>query len=48
LFVVIATHVGDDLAAGWNVAILVSATISLVGTGVVALAWRTARVRAVS
>jgi MFS family permease len=48
LFVVIATHVGDDLAAGWNVAVLVSATISLVGAGVVALAGRTARVRAVS
>ena len=46
LFVVIATHVGADLAAGWNVAILASATISLVGAGGVALAGRTPRIRA--
>lgn len=46
LFVVIATHVGPDLAAGWNVAILVSAAISLVGAGGVALAGRTPRIPA--
>jgi MFS family permease len=40
LFVVIATHVGDDLAAGWNVAILCSTAISLMGAGVVALVGR--------
>jgi Na+/melibiose symporter-like transporter len=45
LFVVIATHVGGDLVGGWNVAILVSATISLVGAGAVAVAGRTARAR---
>lgn len=42
-FVVVATHVGDDLAAGWNVAVAVSATISLVGAGAVALAGRAPR-----
>jgi MFS family permease len=36
------TSVGDDLAAGWNGAILVSAMISLVGAGAVALTGRTA------
>jgi hypothetical protein len=41
LFVVVATHVGDDLTAGWNVAILCSAAISLVGAGVVVLVGRT-------
>jgi len=46
LFVVIATHVGHDLAAGWNAAIGVSAGISLVGAGGVALAGRSARTRA--
>ncbi|MET0451332.1 MAG: MFS transporter [Mycobacterium sp.] len=46
LFVVIATHVGDDLAAGWNVAILVSTTISLLGAAVVALVGRRPRVEA--
>jgi hypothetical protein len=40
LFVVVATHVGNDLAAGWNVAIVASSTISLVGAGAVALAGR--------
>ncbi len=43
LFVVVATHVGDDLAAGWNVAVLVSAAISLVGAGAVAAAGRSPR-----
>jgi hypothetical protein len=41
---VIATHVGSDLAAGWNAAIVVSATISLLGAGAVALAGRGALV----
>jgi MFS family permease len=40
LFVVVATHVGNDLAAGWNVAVVASSTISLVGAGAVALAGR--------
>jgi hypothetical protein len=44
-FVVIATHVGNDLADGWNVAILVSTAISLVGAGGVALTGRASRVR---
>jgi MFS family permease len=43
LFVVVATHVGADLAAGWNVAVVVSAAISLVGAVSVALAGRTPR-----
>ena len=46
LFVVIATHVGTDLAAGWNVAILVSAAISLAGAVVVVLVGRASRVPA--
>jgi hypothetical protein len=46
LFVVIATHVGDDLAAGWNGAVLASATISLVGAGVVAVVGRSPRTSA--
>jgi MFS family permease len=41
LFVVIATHVGSDVAAGWNVAILVSGAISLTGAAVVAVVGRT-------
>jgi hypothetical protein len=48
LFVVIATHVGEDLAAGWNVAILVSAAISLIGAGGVAIAGKSHRIHAVS
>lgn len=48
LFVVIATHVGDDLAAGWNVAVLVSTAISLVGAAVVAIAGGTPGNRALS
>jgi MFS family permease len=44
-FVVIATRVGNDLADGWNVAILVSTAISLVGAGGVALTGRASRVR---
>jgi MFS family permease len=40
LFVVIATHAGTNLAAGWNVAVLTSAAITLAGAGVVAVAGR--------
>ena len=43
LFVVIATHVGDDITAGWNAAIVVSAAISLVGAAGVAVAARSSR-----
>lgn len=46
-FVVIATRTGNDLAAGWNVAIVVSAAISLVGAGAVAIAGRASRIGAV-
>jgi MFS family permease len=48
LFVVIATNVGDDLAAGWNAAVLVSAGISLLGAAGVAIAGRSSRTAAVS
>ena len=37
LFVVIATHAGDTLVAGWNIAVLVSAAATLVGA--TAIAW---------
>ncbi|MDT5067929.1 MAG: hypothetical protein QOK02_4084 [Mycobacterium sp.] len=30
-FVVIATRVGDDLIAGWNAAVLMSAALTLTG-----------------
>jgi len=43
LFVVIATHVGDGLIAGWNVAVLVSATLTLLGAGIVLVAGKPAR-----
>ncbi|MET0474688.1 MAG: MFS transporter [Mycobacterium sp.] len=45
LFVVIATHVGDDVTSGWNVAIVVSVGISLLGAAGVALMGRSARTR---
>jgi hypothetical protein len=48
LFVVISTNVGDDLAAGWNVAVLVSAAIALVGAGGVVIAGRPRKIRAPS
>jgi MFS family permease len=48
LFVVIATHVGDNLAAGWNAAVLVSAALTLVGAGAVAVAGKPARTRALT
>jgi hypothetical protein len=37
LFVVVATHAGADLLAGWNVAVLVAAALSLLGA--VTIAW---------
>lgn len=40
LFVVVATHAGADLVAGWNVAVLVSAAVTLLGAAVVALTGR--------
>jgi MFS family permease len=43
LFAVIATHVGPDLIAGWNVAILVSASLTLIGAGAVVVAGRSVR-----
>ena len=48
LFVVIATQVGDKLIAGWNAAVLVSAALTLVGAGAVALAGKPARTRALT
>lgn len=45
LFVVIATHVGPNVVAGWNVAVLVSASITLLGAAGVALAGRSDRAR---
>jgi MFS family permease len=48
LFVVIATHVGDNLAAGWNAAVLVSAALTLVGAGAVAVAGKPTRTTALT
>jgi len=48
LFVVIATNVGDDLIAGWNAAVLVSAALTFVGAGAVVLAGTPARTRALT
>jgi hypothetical protein len=48
LFVVIATHVGDNLIAGWNAAVLVSAALTLVGAGAVVLAGKPTRTRALT
>lgn len=45
LFVVIATHVGGSLITGWNVAVLVSATLTLLGAGIVLLAAKPARTK---
>ena len=39
-YVVQTTHVCGDLAAGWNVAIPVSAAITLTGAGIVVVADR--------
>ncbi|MCW2775998.1 MAG: Transrane efflux protein, partial [Nocardioides sp.] len=36
LFVVVATHAGADLLAGWNVAVLVAAALSLLGATAIA------------
>jgi len=40
LFVVVATHAGDDLLAGWNVAVLVAAALSLLGAATIVLSGR--------
>ncbi len=41
LFVVVATTAGSDLLAGWNVAVLVSAALTLLGAGVIGATGRT-------
>jgi Na+/melibiose symporter-like transporter len=43
LFAVIATHVGGNLVAGWNVAVLVSAALTLIGAGIVVVAGKPIR-----
>ncbi len=48
LFAVIATHVGADLVAGWNTAIVVSTVISLLGAGGVTIAGQSPRIPAPS
>lgn len=40
LFVVVATHAGADLLAGWNVAVLVAAALSLLGAATIAWSGR--------
>ena len=40
LFVVVATHAGDTLVDGWNVAVLVSSALTLVGAIVIAATGR--------
>jgi hypothetical protein len=42
LFVTVATHAGDDLYAGWNLAALVAAALTLLGAGTIALTGRRA------
>ncbi len=42
LFVVVATHAGADLLAGWNVAVLVAAALSLLGAATIAWSGRPA------
>nr|WP_281258408.1 MFS transporter [Nocardioides gansuensis] len=41
LFVTVATHAGDTIIDGWNTAVLVSATLTLVGAAAIALTGRT-------
>ena len=48
LFAVIATHVGADLVAGWNTAIVVSTVISLLGAGGATIAGQSPRIPAPS
>jgi MFS family permease len=45
LFVVIATHVGGNVIAGWNAAVVVSAVLTLIGAGAVVVAGKPARTR---
>ncbi len=40
LFVVIATHAGSDLLAGWNAAVLVATALTLVGAAMIAVTGR--------
>jgi len=40
MFVIIATHSGSDFAAGWNIAVLVSALLTTLGAVGVALVGR--------
>ena len=40
MFVIIATHSGPDLAAGWNIAVVVSAILTLSGAVGVAVVGR--------
>jgi predicted MFS family arabinose efflux permease len=47
-FVVIATHVGDDLIAGWNAAVLVSAALTLTGACTVVFAGKPDRTKALT
>ncbi|WP_149371791.1 MFS transporter [Mycolicibacterium sp. P9-64] len=47
LFVVIATHVGDNLVAGWNAAVLVSSALTVVGACAVVLVGKPARTKAI-
>jgi hypothetical protein len=42
LFVTVATHAGDDLYAGWNAAVFVSAALTLVGAAAIGWTGRTA------
>lgn len=43
LFVTVATHAGDTIIEGWNTAVLVSATLTLMGAAAIALTGRTSR-----
>ncbi|HRI95439.1 MAG TPA: MFS transporter, partial [Nocardioides sp.] len=40
LFLTVATHAGDDLFAGWNVAALVTVALTLIGAAAIALTSR--------
>jgi hypothetical protein len=40
LFLVVATQSGADLVGGWNVAVLVSSGVTLLGGGAIALGAR--------
>jgi hypothetical protein len=40
LFVVVATHAGSDVLAGWNVAVLVASGLTLLGAATIAWSGR--------